>query len=247
MKGLSAIVIGATGGIGSAMLRQFDKDSTINTIFAIGRSRAGDGLSDKIQWTSSDFSEASVKDVSKHLARLHKELNLHPKFIVIATGVLHDETNGIFPEKRLADLKLETSEYVFQVNCHIPMIWLQQLTQLFSRTERTAVAVLSARVGSISDNELGGWYAYRGSKSALNMMLKCFAIEVKRRFRDVSVIVFHPGTTDTRLSKPFQANVPESKLFSPDFVAERLDISLGQTNPESNIRFEDYAQARIDW
>jgi NAD(P)-dependent dehydrogenase (short-subunit alcohol dehydrogenase family) len=161
--------------------------------------------------------------------------------------VLHDETNGIFPEKRLADLKLETSEYVFQVNCHIPMIWLQQLTQLFSRTERTAVAVLSARVGSISDNELGGWYAYRGSKSALNMMLKCFAIEVKRRFRDVSVIVFHPGTTDTRLSKPFQANVPESKLFSPDFVAERLDISLGQTNPESNIRFEDYAQARIDW
>jgi hypothetical protein len=63
----------------------------------------------------------------------------------------------------------------------------------------------------------------------------------------VSVIVFHPGTTDTRLSKPFQANVPESKLFSPDFVAERLYISLGQTNPESNIRFEDYAQARIDW
>jgi len=247
MKGLSAIVIGATGGIGSAMLRQFDKDSTINTIFAIGRSRPGEGESDKIKWISSDFSEASIKDVSKHLAHLHKELNLHPKSIVIATGVLHDETNGIFPEKRLADLKLETSEYVFQVNCHIPMIWLQQLTQLFARTERTAVAVLSARVGSISDNELGGWYAYRGSKSALNMMLKCFAIEVKRRFRDVSVIVFHPGTTDTRLSKPFQANVPESKLFSPDFVAERLHISLEQTNPESNIRFEDYAQARIDW
>ena len=106
----------------------------------------------------------------------------------------------------------------------LSMIWLQQLTQLFSRTERTSVAVLSARVGSISDNELGGWYAYRSSKSALNMMLKCFAIEVKRRFRNVSVIVFHPGTTDTQLSKPFQANVPALTDLSSDMFRLIVEV-----------------------
>jgi len=93
---------------------------------------------------------------------------------------------------------------------------------LLSKQTACRVTVFSARVGSVSDNRLGGWYGYRASKAALNMMLKTASVELKRRAKGVKLVSFHPGTTDTSLSKPFQKNVPEGKLFTPDFVAQQL-------------------------
>lgn len=106
---------------------------------------------------------------------------------------------------------------------------------------------LSARVGSISDNKLGGWYSYRSSKAALNMLLKSAAIELKRTFKNVKLIAFHPGTTDSPLSKPFQKNVPKGKLFTRDFVADALIDITNKTQIDGELSFIDWQGEKIDW
>ena len=113
--------------------------------------------------------------------------------------------------------------------------------------ERCVVAALSARVGSIGDNRLGGWYAYRSSKSALNMMLRSLAIEYARRVKNVKLISFHPGTTDTALSKPFQASVPEGKLFTPQFVARQLCAIMESAEINGELSYLDWDNKVIPW
>lgn len=112
---------------------------------------------------------------------------------------------------------------------------------------RCSFASLSARVGSISDNQLGGWYAYRASKAAQNMLLRTFAIEWRRLNRQGCCLLLHPGTTDTGLSKPFQARVPEGKLFTPDFVAERLLTVIAEHGPEDSGQFYAWDGQPIPW
>jgi NAD(P)-dependent dehydrogenase (short-subunit alcohol dehydrogenase family) len=109
------------------------------------------------------------------------------------------------------------------------------------------VAVLSARVGSIGDNRLGGWYGYRASKAALNMFLQTAAVEYARRARRVKLLAFHPGTTDTALSAPFQKNVAAGKLFTPDFVAQRLLGLMDAAEPDGRLGFLDWAGKTVPW
>ncbi|WP_312845184.1 hypothetical protein [Vreelandella populi] len=109
------------------------------------------------------------------------------------------------------------------------------------------IASLSARVGSIADNNLGGWYSYRASKAAHNMLLKTAAIELKRLNPTSIVLCLHPGTTDTPLSKPFQARVPSEKLFTPDFTAGQLLAVINKRTPEDSGSFWDWAGKRIEW
>jgi NAD(P)-dependent dehydrogenase (short-subunit alcohol dehydrogenase family) len=106
---------------------------------------------------------------------------------------------------------------------------------------------LSARVGSIGDNKLGGWYAYRASKSALNMVMKTAAIEYSRRAKNVKLIALHPGTTDTNLSKPFQKRVAEDKLFTPSFVAKQVTEIMNHASVDGQLSFLDWAGKSIDW
>ena len=106
---------------------------------------------------------------------------------------------------------------------------------------------MSARVGSISDNRLGGWYSYRASKCALNMLLKTSAIELNRKHKNVKLISFHPGTTDTKLSRPFQSSVSRDKLFTPDFVATKLMDLMRKTDVDGELAYLDWAGAPIDW
>ncbi|HBO11481.1 MAG TPA: short-chain dehydrogenase, partial [Halieaceae bacterium] len=110
-----------------------------------------------------------------------------------------------------------------------------------------AVAVLSARVGSIGDNRLGGWYGYRASKAALNMLLRSAAVELGRRAPSVALLAFHPGTTDTALSKPFQARVPADKLFPPARVADALLARMDAARADGELHFVDYAGEPIPW
>jgi NAD(P)-dependent dehydrogenase (short-subunit alcohol dehydrogenase family) len=121
--------------------------------------------------------------------------------LIICNGILH--TDEISPEKRLEDISASSMREILNVNTVIPLLWLAKLAPLLKSKNTCRVAILSARVGSIEDNRSGGWYSYRASKAALNMLIKTAAIELRRRAPNVKLIAFHPGTTDTRLSKPF--------------------------------------------
>jgi NAD(P)-dependent dehydrogenase (short-subunit alcohol dehydrogenase family) len=134
--------------------------------------------------------------------------------VIIATGVLHRAT-AVRPEKSLRDIDPVAMTEVFRVNTIGPALLAKHLLPRFRRNGKTVFAALSARVGSIGDNRLGGWVSYRSSKSALNMVLKTLSIEHARRFPDAVVAALHPGTVDTALSAPFQRRVPERGLFTP--------------------------------
>ena len=135
-------------------------------------------------------------------------------------GVLHNEK--IFPEKSIRSLQPESFEQVFQINTLGPMLVAKHFLPYMNKSKTTAFTALSARIGSISDNGLGGWYSYRASKAALNMMLKCLAIESRTRYPDLIITGLHPGTVNTGLSEPFKKNVPAEKLFSAEQSANHL-------------------------
>lgn len=198
MNNKNIVLIGSTGGIGSAFL---EKLSANNQVYDFSRK------------TGFDYqSEDSIAEAADSVFDLDA--------IVIATGFLHSE--DIMPEKSIRDLAHEKFEKNFLINCIGPALVLKHFLPKLKRDEQTVCAALSARVGSISDNNLGGWTAYRASKVALNMVIKNVAIETGRRNKNAIIVGLHPGTVDTGLSEPFQSNVKDGKLFTPDYSAERL-------------------------
>jgi NAD(P)-dependent dehydrogenase (short-subunit alcohol dehydrogenase family) len=165
--------------------------------------------------------------------------------VFVCNGILHSET--IQPEKRLEDFDAESFNQVMSANALTPMLWLQKLVPILTGKIRCNIIVFSARVGSISENKLGGWYSYRASKAALNMMLKTASVELARRAKNIKVIVFHPGTTDTELSKPFQKNVPKDKLFTCEFVAQQLLEIVARQELDQTASFLDWKGETINW
>lgn len=145
--------------------------------------------------------------------------------VIVATGLLH--TDEYMPEKSLKDLSIDKFQKFYMANAIFPALVGKHLLPKLSKEKKTIFAVISARVGSISDNYLGGWYLYRASKAALNMVLKNFSIELKRTHSHGVVVALHPGTVKSTLSEPFQKNVPEKQLFEPhDSVEKMLDVLL---------------------
>jgi len=156
--------------------------------------------------------------------------------IINVAGVLHGEDFG--PEKRLSQIRPEVLKTVFEVNAFGPLIVAKHFSSFLRHDERSVFASLSARVGSISDNRLGGWYAYRGSKAAQNMFTKTLSIELGRLAPNAIVVGLHPGTVDTGLSKPFQGSVPRDKLFSTEqSVGHLLAVIDGLTAQDSGKVF----------
>jgi len=152
--------------------------------------------------------------------------------VIVANGILHD--GELMPEKSLRDLSQEKFQHVFEVNTITPALIAKHFLPKLNKQQTSIFAALSARVGSISDNRLGGWYSYRASKAALNMVIKTASIEVKRRNKHAIIVGLHPGTVDSNLSKPFQRNVPEGDLFTPEYSANKLldvldNLTLEQT------------------
>jgi NAD(P)-dependent dehydrogenase (short-subunit alcohol dehydrogenase family) len=127
------------------------------------------------------------------------------------------------------------------------MLWLKALLTLVKGQPDCIISVFSARIGSIDDNRSGGWYSYRASKAALNMLLKTAAIEYARRAKNVKLIAFHPGTTDTALSKPFQRSVKPDNLFAPEFVAEHLVNIMNNQTIDGELSFIDWENEAIAW
>jgi NAD(P)-dependent dehydrogenase (short-subunit alcohol dehydrogenase family) len=177
--------------------------------------------------------------VAAEVPRLH--------LVVNCAGLLHDRAAGIAPEKRLADVEPDALAASFAVNAAGPLLIARHFEPLLAHAERVVFASISARVGSIGDNRLGGWYAYRGSKAAQNMFTKTLAIEWARSRRNVICVALHPGTTDTELSRPFQANVPPQKLFSTQRTVAQLLAVIDRLTPADSGRFLAWDGTEIAW
>lgn len=180
--------------------------------------------------------EALAREVSARCEQLH--------LVICTLGILHQE--GARAEKGLAQLNLASLQASFATNTFAPVLLLKHLLPLLRKAPATFIA-LSARVGSIGDNRLGGWYSYRASKAALNQLLHTASIELKRLNPASTVLSVHPGTTDTELSQPFQANVPAGQLFEPAFSAQRIIELAGRHGPAQTGTFWAWDGQPIPW
>lgn len=220
-------VIGSSGAIGLALVERLASQFPHASVYACS-SRKQSFVQSNVIGVELDYSsEESIAKASQKVW-LGGPLSL----AVVATGLLHHE--HIQPEKSLRDLSFEQFELLFRANSITPAMIAKHFLPLMDRDSRSVFASLSARVGSISDNRLGGWYAYRASKAALNMLLKNASIEMARRGPYPIVLGLHPGTVDSPLSKPFQKNVPQGKLFTPEFCAQQLLTVLESASVEQS-------------
>ncbi|WP_037497821.1 SDR family NAD(P)-dependent oxidoreductase [Sphingomonas jaspsi] len=201
---MKAIVIGASGGIGSALADALEARGTS----VVRLSRSSEPRLDLDD-------EAGIASATAHLAS-HGPFDL----VLIATGLLHG--GGVEPEKSLRAIRGDTLDRYFRVNATGPALLFRHFLPLLRRDGRSVMAALSARVGSIEDNRLGGWVGYRASKAALNQVIRTLSIELARTMPDAILVGLHPGTVDTALSQPFQRNVAPGKLFTPARSAEAL-------------------------
>lgn len=239
-----AIVVGASGGIGGAVVDQLSYRRDVEKVFAVSR-KISEVADPKVTPVKSGSTEGDIQRAVSRIKESVRDYQALAFEVVVATGILHD--GSLQPEKRIESLDNESALRVFEVNTLLPMLWLKALSSLFSKKTAVSVAVLSARVGSIGDNGLGGWYSYRASKSALNMMLKTYAVESARRFPLMKLISFHPGTTETALSEPFRSNVPDKKLFTPEFVAQCLATVMSEAEVDGMLSFVAWDGKAIDW
>ena len=230
MQTKTVVIFGASGSIGKALTNRLALDQT-NTVFAFSRSNTLFEQQNIVSGLVDVENEASVIEA----ARFVRE-KASPDLMIIATGLLHDRQ--VKPEKSIAQLSPELLSKVIAVNTVGPAITLKHFLPIMPKNKPYVIGALSARVGSISDNGLGGWYSYRASKAALNMIIKTTSIEAKRKNKQSIIVGLHPGTVDSELSKPFQRNVAEGKLFTSDYSAEKLiHVVNGLTTNETGKVF----------
>ncbi len=223
--GGSAVVVGASGGIGAALVAALVEEAAFDTVFALSR-RFTAGRAGRLQRLHADVTdEASLAAAA---ARLTGPVRL----VIVATGTLHN--GALQPEKTYRALDAAALLESYRVNVVGPALVAKHMLPLLDPVRRSVFAALSARVGSIGDNRAGGWHAYRASKAALNMMIRNLAIETARRTPETLCVGLHPGTVDTPLSRPFQRNVAPGKLFTAAYSAAcLLSVIDGLTPAES--------------
>jgi NAD(P)-dependent dehydrogenase (short-subunit alcohol dehydrogenase family) len=216
MTATSAVIIGASGGIGGAMAEALEASGAFARVHRLSRSGTGFDLED----------EAAIARAAAEVAK-----GPAPTLVIVATGVLH---HGEAPERSYRAMTAEHLLRDYRINAVGPALAAKHFLPLLPKDRRTVFAALSARVGSISDNRLGGWHSYRASKAALNMILKTLAIELARSHPLAIVAGLHPGTVDTSLSAPFQKGVAEGRLFDPAYsAAQLLTVIEGLTPADS--------------
>lgn len=223
---MKAIVVGASGGIGKALAEALEARGA--DVQALSRS-------------------AGTIDLEKpdSIAAAAERLRASGPFarIIVATGLLHDEAQ--MPERSLRDLDAAALARSFAVNATGPALVARHFLPLLPPRGRAVFAALSARVGSISDNRLGGWYGYRASKAALNQLVRTAAIELARSRPEAICVTLHPGTVDTGMSAPFQRGVAPDKLFAPAISAGHLLDVIDRLAPEDSGGCFDWAGTRI--
>ncbi|MEE4106306.1 SDR family NAD(P)-dependent oxidoreductase [Pseudomonas viridiflava] len=245
----NVLICGASRGIGLALCAALLARDDVAQVWAVARqaststglAKLAEQYGQRLKRVDCDARneqalEALVSETLEGCEHLH--------LVISALGILHQD--GAKPEKGLAQLTLASMQASFATNTFAPILLLKHLLPLL-RKQPATFAALSARVGSIGDNRLGGWYSYRASKTALNQLLHTASIELKRLNQASTVLAIHPGTTDTELSQPFQANVPEGQLFEPAFSAERIIEVVGAHGPADSGSFWDWDDKPIVW
>ena len=223
-------VIGSSGAIGRGLIQQLAAIHPDAIIYTFSRSDPREYSQNIIHTKIKYESEISIESAAMKASE-HSPLDM----VIVATGILHDEV--LMPEKSMKDLSAEKFIHLFSVNSVLPAIIAKHFVPKLNKKKRSVFATLSARVGSISDNQIGGWYSYRASKSALNMIIKNVAIETARKNEQAIFVGLHPGTVASYLSEPFQSNVPEGKLLTPEFSAKKLIEVLEKLTPRDSGKF----------
>ncbi|MGB7317057.1 MAG: SDR family NAD(P)-dependent oxidoreductase [Planktotalea sp.] len=219
----NALIIGASGGIGSALVSALDARGAA----VMGLSRGADGL---------DLTDEAA--VERVIGALDTRFDL----LVVATGAL--EINAAKPEKSLKQLTAQSMLDQFALNAIGPALVMRHAARLLVRDRPAHIAVLSARVGSIGDNRLGGWYSYRAAKAAVNQIVRGASIELARSHRHLACVALHPGTVQTAFTEKYverHASVPASR------AAENLLDVLGKMSPAHTGGFYDYSGAEVPW
>ena len=249
----SVLIVGASGGIGYAMAEQLSLEPDVQTLVLCSRHAASSEpllhvqsklIAEGKQCLLQDVDISDEASLSRLTVQLKNDLQTLD-LIINTAGLLH--AKDVAPEKILEQISLAAMQKIFAVNAYGPILLAQALMPWLKTRRRVVFASLSARVGSIADNRLGGWYSYRASKAAQNQLLKTLSVELARRNPESIVLALHPGTTDTGLSRPFQANVAQEKLFTPDFVAERLLHLMIEATTGDTGRFIAWDGQAIDW
>jgi NAD(P)-dependent dehydrogenase (short-subunit alcohol dehydrogenase family) len=230
-------IFGAAGGIGSAIALQLAQRDSVGEVH-VGARTLLVAQHPKVKPFTFDLTdEQSIADAA---ARIGGSVDI----VIVATGILHD-ASGMKPEKSLRALGADTMASVFAINAIGPALIAKHMLPLLHRDRRSVFAALSARVGSIEDNRLGGWHSYRASKAALNMLVRNFAIELATRNHNAIAVTLHPGTVVTGLSEPFQRAVPEDQLFTPETSARYLLSVLESLTPADSGRLFAWDGQRI--
>lgn len=233
-------IAGISGGIGQALARQMLARDPELVILGLCRdpkqAAASDGLGDRVHRLAWSAESGLQEDLPEGLAL---------EGIVYCAGILHGE--GMTPEKRLEDLKDAAFLQAMQVNALGFARLVQALMPALRHKRLKHLVAISAKVGSISDNGMGGWYSYRASKAALNMLVRNLAIELPRRCRPVCCVALHPGTTETALSAPFQQSLARLEVHTTDETAENLLAVMDTLQEKDNGRFLSWDGSELPW
>lgn len=248
---IDVMIQGASRGIGAAFCAALARSPGVRRIVATGREPDASeplaairrDIGERLVTVPLDVTrEDTIAAAANAVADQVDSLSL----IVNCAGLLHDG-DGMQPEKQLSEVSPETLQRSFAVNAWGPLLVAKHFARLLPRRERAVFASLSARVGSIGDNGLGGWYAYRASKAAQNMFTRNLSIELPRRHRGTLVVALHPGTVDTDLSAPFQSRVPERQLFDAPRAAGQLLAVIDGLDKDDNGGFFAWDGQPIPW
>lgn len=225
----SAVVVGSTGGLGSAFHAHLSASGRFERVYGLGRR------------TDPPLDLGDEASLEAAVAALDPAVPV--RLVIDATGYLHGETGG--PEKTYRRLDPDQLAHAFAVNAIGPALLMKHFLPRFPRSGRAVFATLSAKVGSIEDNWLGGWYGYRASKAALNQLVRTAAIELARQRPEALCVALHPGTVDTALSAPFRKT--GLTVQPPATAAARLLDVLDRLTPADTGGFYNYAGERLPW
>ena len=226
-----ALIIGGTGSIGSAVIKELKNRNFTNVI---SLSRSSNPPLDLLNETSIEKAADFIKSQQKSLCLLFD-----------ATGILHDEDQNQMPEKTYKNIDLTFMKKNFEINVMGPALVMKHFLPLLDKDQKSIFATLSAKVGSISDNRYGGWYSYRASKAALNQMIKTASIELKMKNKNAICVAIHPGTVTSKLSKPFQKD--NLKIQSNEESAKNIAEVIGGLKMSDSGLFFDWNGSIINW